>query len=439
MNKVICASILCPALLGLCSWLLDVGGLYRCCRLHAETAHEWPQFHGPRRDNKSGETGLVRKWPDGGPELMWSVRGIGEGFSAVAVAGGRIYTTGNIGDHTVITALDLESKVRWKVENGPAYRRSKPGTRSTPTICGGRLYHENADGDVVCLDARTGAVIWAVNILERYKGRNIEWALAESLLIDGENVICTPGGSRAGLVALDKNTGNTVWICKDTKDKPGYCSPILVEHNGTRQVCTLMAESVVGVDANSGELLWRVEHRTPFDENIPTPIYHDGCLFVTTRSTGARLLKLRVRGGQASVEQLWHTRDMDNQHGGVVLLDGYVYGSTLTARGGPWVCLEFKTGKRVLADRGIGRVSLTFADGLLYLVNHRRRVALVRPSPRTFDLVSSFEIPRGGQGPTWAHPVVCGGRLYIRHGDFLYCYGISQPKGESGKREAETR
>lgn len=387
-------------------------------------AADWPQFHGPRRDNISTETGLLQSWPEGGPRLLWTASGLGRGFSTVAIANGLIYTTGNVGDKTLITALGLDGKVRWRGPNGPAYKRSHPGTRSTPTIDGDRLYHENADGDLVCMDAGTGEVIWHVNILVKFKGRNSTWALAESLLIDGKKVICTPGGAEIGLVALDKMTGETIWTCRGTGDKPGYCSPILAEYKGARVIVTLMAKSVVAVDADTGKLLWKLPQKTPYDENIMSPIYHDGCVFVSTRTTGSKLLRLVVEQGRVGVEQVWQTRKMDIQHEHAALLDGHIYGACHSAAGVPWAVLDWKTGKRTYGGKGIGRASLTYADGHLYLLNHGGQVALVRPVPDRFDLVSTFRIPRKGRGPAWAHPVVCGGRLYIRHGDFLYCYDV---------------
>jgi len=385
---------------------------------------DWPQFHGPRRDNLSTETGLLKQWPEGGPTLLWTVRGLGHGFSTVAVAGSLLYTTGNVGEDTVITAIGLDGKVAWRAKNGPAYERSHPGTRSTPTIDGGRLYHENADGDIVCLDATTGSSVWRLNILKRFDGRNIQWALAESLLIDGDNVICTPGGKEIGLAALDKNTGKTVWTSTGIGDKPGYCSPILVEHEGLRQIITMMARSVVGVRAADGRLLWRAEHVTRYDENIQAPTFHEGYLFFSTRTTGSKLLRLTVDGRTCSAETVWANREMDNQHGGVILLDGHLYASNYSARPGPWVCLEFATGKRTCAEASLGRASFTFADGMLYAINHRGTAALVRPTPQAFQIISQFMIPKGGRGPTWAHPVVCGGRLYLRHSDLLFCYDV---------------
>jgi len=390
----------------------------------ADAGPEWAQFHGPRRDNKSDETGLLKEWPAGGPKLLWTAKGIGHGFSTVAVAGGRIYTTGNLGAGTVITALDLDGKAVWTARNGPAYKRDYPGTRSTPTLDAGRLYHQNADGDVVCLDAKTGKSVWSLNVLKKFAGRNIRWGLAESLLIDGKNVICTPGGLDAGLVALNKDTGRTVWTCKGTRDKPGYCSPIVVEHKGLRQIVTMLARSIVGVHAGSGKRLWQEEHVTYADENITMPIFHDGCIFVATMGRNARLLRLTVRGQEASVAEVWRVRALDNQHGGALLLDGYLYGCGITRRSTPWNCLEFKTGRRMYAERGNGRASPTWADGLIYAISHKRAMALIHATPKALRIVSRFDIPEGGKGPTWAHPVVCGGRLYLRHADFLYCYNV---------------
>jgi outer membrane protein assembly factor BamB len=392
------------------------------------TNFDWPQFHGPNRDNISRETGLLKEWPAQDPNLVWTAKGIGEGFSTVAIVDGLIYTTGNIGDYTVITALTTDGQHKWTTRNGPAYRRDKPGTRSKPTIDSDKLYHENADGDVTCLDAKTGKEIWSLNIIKKFDGRNIRWALSESLLIDGDKLICTPGGKSTGIVALHKDTSRTIWICKETDDMPGYASPIVFEYEGLRQIVTLMAQSVVGVNAEAGQLLWKVEHTTPFDENINTPIYHDGSVFICSRTTGSRRLRLDVNGNRVSVEQIWESKLLDSQHGGLLLLDGYLYGACRSAGNGPWVCLDAGTGARMYAEKGIGTGSLTYADGLLYALNHKRTVALVRPNPRNFEIISQFNIPVGGSGPTWAHPVVCNGRLYIRHGDFLYCYNISSKR-----------
>jgi len=387
---------------------------------------EWPQFHGPNRDNISTETGLLKRWPEGGPKRLWTASGIGHGFTTVAIAGGRIYTAGNIGKDTVITALDLDGAKAWTTRNGPAWQREIPGTRSTPTIDGGRLYHENAEGDVACLDAATGNRVWGLNILRTFNGRNIRWGLAESLLIDGDRVVCVPGGETVSMAALDKTTGKTVWTARGTGDKPGYASPVLIDYKGLRQIVTMMSASVVGVHADTGKLLWRHDHKAYADETVSTPVFHDGLIAVSTLGPGAaRCLRLLVRGQTASVTQVWHTGVLDNHHGGILALDGYIYGTKVRDT---WVCLDFRTGNVMYKADGVGKGSLTCADGMLYTYSERGLRGLVKATPKGHDVISQFQIPKGGKGPAWAHPVVCGGRLYLRHGDFLYCYDI---RGES--------
>jgi len=384
---------------------------------------DWPQWRGPNRDDISSETGLLKQWPEGGPKLLWTARGIGDGFSTVAIADGMVYTAGNVGSDTVITALDLDGKLKWQAKNGPAFTRNKAGSRSTPTIDGGLLYHKNPDGDLVCLDAKTGKEVWSLNILKEFGGRNITWALAESLLVDGNNLIASPGGPEAAIVAMDKKTGKTVWACKGIDDKPGYSSPILVEQGGLRQIVQMTAQHAIGVNAKTGELLWSFPHKTSYDANIPTPIYHDGHIFINSGyGSGGELLKLTVDGDKASVEQVWKTKALDNHHGGVVLVGGCLYGST---HNGQWVCLDFKTGEVKYKAPGVGKGSLTYADGMLYTYSEGGgKVGLVKATPEGHEIISQFAVPRGGSGPNWAHPVVCGGRLYLRHADYLWAYGI---------------
>jgi len=279
---------------------------------------DWTQFQGPNRDNKSFETGLLSQWPASGPRLLWTQQGLGEGYSSIACADGLLYTTGNVGHDTVIVALDTTGKIRWRIKNGPAYHRSHPGTRSTPTVRGGLLYHENADGDIICVKAKNGDHVWSVNVLDRFKGRNIRWGLSESLLVDEGRVICTPGAEDVGVVALDAKTGNTVWVCTDINEKPGYCSPIVFEYEGLRQIVTLMAESIVGINADHGKLLWKFRNPAKFDENITSPYYHEGHIFTSTRTSGSRLLRIRVEGDSASVEQVWTEQEFQNHHEGVI-------------------------------------------------------------------------------------------------------------------------
>jgi len=382
----------------------------------------WPRFHGPNGDNLSTETGLLKQWPEGGPELVWSTEGIGHGFSSVAIANGMIYTDGNVDEKTTITAMDMDGKIVWQEENGGAYTGSHPGTRGTPTLDGGRLYHESPLGEVVCLDAKTGERIWGRNILDDFGAENIKWALAESVVIDGDRAICCPGGPQASVVALDKATGKTVWAAKGTGDKAGYATATVAECQGLRMVLAMNAKALVGVGADDGDFLFRHPHETSYDVNATSPIYHEGRIFITSGyGSGSEMLNLTVNGRKASVAPVWTAKELDNHHGGVLLLDGYLYGSAMR---GKWVCLDWNTGETVYEARGVGKGSLTYADGMLYVLSEKHKVGLVPATPEGHNVVSKFELPEGGEGNSWAHPVVCGGRLYIRHGDFLYAYDV---------------
>jgi len=385
-------------------------------------AADWPQWRGPNRDDISTETGLLKQWPRGGPKLLWTARGIGAGFSTVAIANGTIYTAGNVGSSAVVTALALDGKTRWRTKVAPAHKVSYPGTRSTPTVDGGRVYYENADGTLACLDAKSGKAVWSLNILKKFNGRNITWALAESPLVDGQKLVVCPGGPQSAMVALDKTTGKTIWVCKGAGDKPGYASPIVVDYQGLRQYVTLTSRAAIGVHAKTGEMLWRFPHKTSYDANIPTPVFSDGYLFICSGyGSGGELLKLNVEGQKCSVEQVWKTKALDNHHGGVLLVGGHLYGSS---HRGKWICLDFKTGDVKYSASGVGKGSVTYADGMLYTYSERGTVGLVRATPDGHDVISQFRVPPGGKGPNWPFPVVCGGRLYVRHGDLLFAYDI---------------
>ncbi|HIJ51933.1 MAG TPA: PQQ-binding-like beta-propeller repeat protein [Planctomycetes bacterium] len=413
------------AIMRKCIFIILVGGLVVTTAAYAaEQKAFWPQFHGPNRDNISTEKGLLKKWPEEGPELLWRSQGLGHGYSTVSIAAGMIYTAGNIEKETVVTALNMDGKVLWQVENGKSWTRDLPGTRGTPTIDGDRLYHESPLGEVVCLKAKTGKKIWGLNILDKFKSKNITWALSESLLVDGDNLICCPGGPQSCMVALNKNTGAVVWKADSTGERAGYATPIVVEYKGLRIIITLTLKGMIGVNADTGELLWHVKHVSYADENVFTPIFHNGQVFISTIKAGSVKWKINVKDGKASVEELWRSNQLDNHHGGGLLIDGYIYSSSCIYNGPKWICLDWETGEKKYVEKGIGKGSLTYADGMLYMLSENRAVGLVRPNPDRYELISSFEIPKGGKGNSWAHPVVCGGRFYIRHGDFLYAYNV---------------
>lgn len=388
---------------------------------------DWPQWRGWKRDGVSSETGLLKKWPEGGPKLLWSVKGLGKGFSTVAIADGTVYTTGLVSKIEKLFAFDLQGNKKWTKSYGKGWAGSHPGARTTPTVDGDRLYVISGAGVVVCFDAKTGQKRWWVNVVERFGGQSLNWGISESALIEGEKVICTPGGSDATVVALDKNTGKTVWTSEGLSDAAAYCSAILVERGGTRLVVTITARSIVGIKAEDGTVLWQHRNKLhkgkPRDVNPNTVVHDGGRLYVTSRFVGGMMLELSEDGSRVS--KVWENVDHDPHHGGVVAVDGFIYGASTESK--KWMCLDWATGKVLYERRWRGKGSLASAEGMLYCYEEEKgTVGLVKASPKGFEIVSSFKVPEG-TGEHWAHPVVCGGRLYIRHGDVLMVYDI---KGE---------
>jgi hypothetical protein len=402
---------------------------------------EWPQFHGPNRDNGSPETGLLKTWPEGGPKLLWTYSDCGKGFASVSIAAGAIYTTGDFGQDECVLALDLDGTLRWKAKNGAAWRGEYPGSRSTPTVDGDRVYQMNAVGRLAALRAESGEEVWAVDLVEAFGARRGRWALAESVTIDGQRLLCLPGGKDALMVALDKATGRTVWTCRDLDDSAAYCSPRLVTHGGRRLAITLTRRWIVAVDAAEGKLLWKHPHPTPMGQNVNTPVFHDGHVFVTGAHHRGGLL-LRIHDDAAGATEVWFRQDLDNCHGGTILLGGRLYGSGCRLGGKRFYSADFRTGR----DRGtapdLGLVSLASAEGRLYALGVRGRVTLLEPRAEDCRIVGQFDLPTAGpsagkprppgslKDPCFAHPVVCGGRLYIRHAANLYAYGLRAGAGE---------
>ena len=279
--------------------------------IHAAEA-QWPRFHGPNGDNISRETGLLKSWPEDGPNLLWKAEGLGEGYATVAVADGLIYTAGNKDDKTMLTALDLSGKQVWQKPVGPAWTRDYPGTRATPTIADGRLYYETPLGDVVCLNAKDGEKIWSVNILEKFGGENIRWGLSESIVLDGDRLMCCPGGPDTTVVALKRADGSLVWKSPSVGDAIAYATPRIAEFAGVRMVLTLTAKAIVAVNADNGELLFRHPHETSYDVNVLTPIVHDGQVFVST-GYGRGSVALRLKASRRRDLPRWFSLRRDAQ------------------------------------------------------------------------------------------------------------------------------
>ena len=383
----------------------------------------WPEFHGPGRRNISPEKGLLKKWPQGGPRLVWKYSQCGVGYSGVAIAGGMIFTAGDFDDTEMILALDTDGKLLWKSPNGRAWRKSSPGSRTTPTWDDGVLYHMNPTGRLGAYEANSGKPLWTVDLKSRFDARYGIWALAENVIVDGGKVLCMPGGPKGRVVALDKRTGKTVWANTQIEHTAAYCSPVVVTHGGVRQLITMTQKSVVGVDVETGKLLWSAPFVPRSPQNALTPVFHDGYVFVACgHSTGGALLKIDMQSRSAAT--VWHRKDLDNCHGGAILMDGKLYGCGCRMGGKSFYCVDFLTGQTRKLDKSLGKVGITCADGMLYCLNHRGRMFLLAITPDGFDIVSQFDLGRLPVNSYLAHPVICGGRLYLRCKQQLFVYDI---------------
>jgi outer membrane protein assembly factor BamB len=379
----------------------------------------WPQWRGPDRDGRSSETGLLQRWPAGGPRVIWHVNGVGQGFSSVAVAGGRIYTQGQAGGRQHVAAFDANSGARlWLTPSGAPFQESAGnGPRATPTLDGDRVYALAADGTLACLNAHTGATVWSVNLVSRFGASIPKWGFSESPLIDGNWIIVRPGAPGAGVVSLDKMTGRIRWKAGD--DEAGYSSVMLAEVGGVRQAIALSGESVSAIDVNTGAVLWR--DAAIGKNSIATPVLHQGHLFVSNfYGGGGMLLKL----APTSMSEIYFTRDLKNHYSSSVLVADTLYGFNDTILS----ALDFATGKVAWRTRNLAKGSLIYADGHLYVLAEDGVLALVQATPRAFAEVSRFTIdigPRPAWSPFWSPPALAGGRLYLRVQDHLICYDIA--------------
>jgi len=403
---------------------------------NAVLADGWTMFHGPDGENRSPDTGLLTSWQDGGPQLLWKANNIGDGvsgYSSVTIKGDRLFTSGNREGRSIVYCFDLNGKPLWEYDNGEAWTGSYPGTRSTPTIDGEFVYDFSPLGELVCLTVEKGEKVWRRNMLTDFEGENIIWALSESIRIDGDRLYCAPGGKKASFVALNKRSGKVIWTTPSLGENTGYGCPIIIEQDGLRMVITTFAKGMFGVKADTGELLFTFRHEQRYDVNCTRPIYREGHIVLVNSLSqggeGAVMLKLTVTMDKDKVllDEVWRNRDFDNLHDSIIFLDGFLYGTSHAYKDGTFMCVNWKTGVTKYDNRTAGRGSLTWAEELLYFFNEKGEMLLVRPTPEKFDVISRFDLPEEGEGSTWAHPVVFGKRLYLRHGTFLYCYEIAQP------------
>ena len=397
-------------------------GLATLTAAQTPSGADWPQWRGPDRNGLSRETGLLSEWPAGGPPLVWSIANLGAGYGSIALKGDRIFVQGSNGRQSAVTALSrADGKGMWIKMLGPAGDNDRGnGPRGTPTVDEDRVYALTESGDLACLRVLDGSLLWQRNILKDFRGRNPHWLVSESPLVDGNRLFVTPGGPGAGMVALDKMTGQTIWTSADLSDEAGYSSIVAGDVQGVRTLVTLTSQAGVGVRASDGKLMWRYPKAANRTANIATPVFSDSKVFYASAyDTGGGLLGLTAQNGVVSEREIYFTRDMQNHHGGVLLVNGYLYGfnnSILT-------CLDFSSGKLMWRDRSVGKGSVTYADGRLYVLSEDNVVGLAEATPSAYRETGRFRIADQGW-PSWAHPVVSGGRLYVRNQGTLAAYDI---------------
>ena len=403
--------------------------------VNAQELPPWPCFHGPERSNKSMETGLLSEWPEEGPELLWTISGLGKGYSTVSFTAESLFTSGIGNQQTFVFAFDLEGKLLWKKPNGRSWEtemshaRTYNGARSTPTYSEGVVYHLGELGRLAAFDSRSGDELWSIELREQFDAEIPEYGYSESVYILEDRLYCCPAGKKAYLVCLDKHTGEVIWKNNEINGTVGFSSLIAFDHGGYKQIAGLSSSAIFGVDSETGRLLWQVDFENSRSNNVPDLIFHKGYIFASSGyGKGSILLNLKSSDNAVMPETVWQTELMDNHHGGVILHEGYLYGAGHNSRG--WFCLDLLTGEQMWKAGGKG--SLTYADQMLYCLDERGIARLVKASPENYEAVSEFRVPGGGDGMYWAHPVIYGARLYIRHQDILVAYDIgSRPNIEN--------
>jgi outer membrane protein assembly factor BamB len=389
-------------------------------------AADWPQWRGPNRDDVGKETGLLKHWPEGGPKQAWLYREAGLGYSGFAIVKGKLYTLGARGNVEFLIALNASNGTQlWATPVADLYDNPYgSGPRSTPTVDGDRVYVLSGGGTLLCANAADGKMIWKTTMQELGGGAP-HWGYCESPLVDGDKVICTPGGSKGAIAALDKKTGKVIWQSKDFTDGAQYSSIIAADHNGARQLIQLTAQSIVGVNAADGAVLWKSPFRGQVAV-IPTPIFKDGQVYVAA-GYGVGCKSIKIGAGNA-VTDLYENKVMKNHHGGVILVGDHLYGYS---DGAGWVCQDFKTGSEVWSEKSkLDKGAVAYADGMLYLQGEDNgTLVLIEASPKGWSEHGRFKLQpltnqRSPKGHVWTHPVISNGRLYLRDQELLFCFDV---------------
>ena len=395
-------------------------------------AEDWPQWRGPNRDDVSLEKDLLQSWPDRGPTSVWTNENSGLGYAGFSIVGDRLYTMGleqssdspksfvlclNSGDGTEVWRTEIDDQFSNDWGDGP---------RSTPTYSDGKLFTLSASGKVVCLDADSGELVWKQSLVDDFGGKVPYWGYSESVLVHDGKVLCTPGGAQGAIVALNKSNGEKVWQSEDFTEAAHYSSIIHANVNGKSQYIQLTQTKLVGL-SDQGKVIWTADWPRGRIAVIPTPIFHDGKVYVSSGYNAGSML-VDISGGGA--EQVWDNRIMKNHHGGVIRIGQHLYGYS-DGRG--WTCQNWETGEPVWQDKSLGKGAVGYADGRLYCIDEKTgRVVLAEASPDGWKSCGEFRLnPLSGnrkpQGGIWVHPTIANGKLYLRDQERIYCFDISSP------------
>lgn len=391
---------------------------------------QFAQWRGPNRDGQFPSTNLLKSWPENGPELMLQVEKIGKGWSSPILVGDMIYTTGMIDTLDYLSAIDMKGNVKWQVPYGRSWNKSFPDTRSTATIEDNRIYVQSGTGRLVCIHRETGKEIWAVDVDKDFECEYHTWGNSETPLIVDDKIICTPGGKKTSVVAFDKMTGKLAWQSKSLGGERAYASATIYKYNDFRYILAVIGTDLMALVPETGKIAWHYKYLDPekWDRSgliwTNTPIFNDDKIFLTMGyNYNAKMIKVAADG--LSVSEVYTDTIFDNHHHGVILTDGYLYGSNWQDnKRGKWVCMKWDSGEIMYENEWDTKGAMVMADGLLYCYNEKGNVGIVKPDPTGFKVISEFKITEGA-GPHWAHPYIADGKMLMRHGDVLMVYDIA--------------
>lgn len=384
---------------------------------NAQTSTRW---RGPLGNGIYPDKDLLKEWPKEGPEILWYFEGLDKGHSSPVFANNQIYLSTMIESTGHIIVLDLKGNKLWGAPYGKEFTESYEGSRSTPVIVDDLLYMQTGYGKVVCMDAFLGDIKWEKDLFNDFDGKNIRWGITENMTVDNEKIYCTPGGKKNNVIALNRLNGDLIWSCKGKGEKSAYCSPILFDRGGKKILVTMTEGNILGIDADTGQLLWTYEQTNRWSVHANTPVYHEGGLFCFS-GYGQGGVKLELNDDGTSVTKQWFSEPMDSRMGGAVLVDGFIYGSGDASR--TWQCLDWKTGEQKYSSKAIAKGVTIYADGMLFCYSEKGELALAKADPSGFDIISKTKVTHGS-AQHWAHPVINDGVLYVRHGDALIAYKI---------------